>query len=57
MKNIIFIFFTISKETYGIGNIQFDNIYFLIYDEEKQIKVFMKFIFKYISVIIDGISS
>ena len=57
MKNIIFIFFTISKETYGIGNIQFDNIYFLIYDEEKQIKVFMKFIFKYNSVIIDGISS
>ena len=48
---------TISKETYGIWNIQFDKIYFVVNDEEKQITDFMKFCFKHDSGVISGTSS
>ena len=48
---------TISKESYGIWNIQFDKIYFLIDDEEKQITDFSKFSFKHDSAVIAGTSS
>ena len=48
---------TLSKETYGIWNIQFDKIYFLINDEEKQITDYMKFSFKHDSGLISGTSS
>ena len=56
-KNYYFNSVTISKEIYGIWNIQFDKIYFLNDNEEIQITDFMKFSFKHQSGIIAGTSS
>ena len=47
---------TMSKETYGIWNIQFDKIYFLHNKEEIQITSFMKFSLKHNSGLISGTS-
>ena len=45
-----------SKETYGIWNIQFDKIYFLNNKEEIQMTSYMKFSFKHNSGLIAGTS-
>ena len=47
---------TMSKEIYGIWNIQFDKIYFLNKKDEIQMKYYMKFSFKHQSGLIAGTS-